>query len=128
MPNKQTYLIDSLLSLSIQDCKINFSEFMSAVLIARWRGGSNFANLVEKVQAKVNVARGQVVSNLFFLLTFLVLLSSSSTLFRYLKCDVFKIPSVDRVNDVAKEKYLFVDYSVNCDSKRYSSHIPFAVC
>ena len=93
---------------------------MNAILEARWRGGSNFADLVQQLEIRVNVARGQVVSNMFLLLTFLVLVSSSSALFKYYQCDSFKIPEVDQVNGVSKERFLFVDYTIDCDSQRYN--------
>ena len=100
---------------------------MGAVLKARSRGGSNFANLTEKVRAKVNVARGQIISNLFLLLTYLVIVSASSTIFQYFKCDSFKIPEIDQLDGVKKERYLFVDYSIDCDSAYYLSMRPFAI-
>ena len=102
------------------DKNIVFGEFMNAILEARWRGGSNFADLVQQLEIRVNVARGQVVSNMFLLLTFLVLVSSSSALFKYYQCDSFKIPVVDQVNGVSKERFLFVDYTIDCDSQRYN--------
>jgi len=100
---------------------------MGAVRNARRRGGSNFADWAEKVRAKANVARSQFISNVFLLLTFLVIVSASSALIQYFKCDSFRIPEIDRHNGIKKERYLFADYSIDCDSEHYLSMKPFAI-
>ncbi len=100
---------------------------MEAVLKARKKGGSNFADWAESVHAKANVSRGQLISNAFLLLTFLVIVTASSALIQFFKCDSFKIPKIDRHKSIKRERYLFADYSIDCDSERYLSVKPFAV-
>lgn len=101
---------------------------METILKARSKGGSTFVNLTDKVRAKVNIVRGQLISNMLLLLTFLVIVNASSALIQFFKCDSFKIPSIDRHDDgVKKERYLFADYSIDCDSEKYLMMKPFAV-
>ena len=58
---------------------------------------------------------------LFLILTFLVLVSTSNTLFQLLKCRHFEVPGEDH------QSYLYIDYSVDCLSPRYSTARTFAI-
>ena len=74
--------------------EIEFKEFMEAIYAASQSGGTeaDFAAMVQQVQMKATKGQSEVIFTLFLLLTFLVLISSSSTIFNYLKCDRFPIP------------------------------------
>jgi len=50
---------------------------------------------------------------LFLMLTFLVLVSTSNTLFQLLKCHEFVVPGEE------SQRYLYIDYSVDCLTDRY---------
>ena len=58
---------------------------------------------------------------LFLILTFLVLVSTSTILFRIFKCREFEVP------DEGSQSYLYIDYSVDCSSARYSTAKIFAI-
>ena len=58
---------------------------------------------------------------LFLILTFLVLVSTSNNLFQLLKCREFEVPDED------SQSYLYIDYSVDCSSARYSTAKIFAI-
>ena len=58
---------------------------------------------------------------LFLILTFLVLVSTSNILFQFIKCREFEVPGED------SQSYLYIDYSVDCSSARYSTAKTFAI-
>lgn len=58
---------------------------------------------------------------LFLILTFLVLVSTSTILFRIFKCREFEVP------DEGSQSYLYIDYSVDCSSARYRTARAFAI-
>ena len=58
---------------------------------------------------------------LFLMLTFLVLVSTSNVVFQLLKCHEFGVPSEQN------RRWLYIDYSVDCDSKRYQIARIFAI-
>ena len=69
------------------DLEIDFGEFLYAMYQCNsGESESTFASLVDLVSAKVNKPAGQFVINIFLVLTFLILLSTSTTVFHYLKC------------------------------------------
>ena len=70
------------------DCEgtVNFAEFMLLMHQGRVQNnGSAFATLADKVDAKLNRIPGQGVINALLLLTFLVLIGSSSIVFHFFK-------------------------------------------
>jgi len=103
----------------------------------------NFVALFEKIAAKEMRSKGQDLFYAFLFLTFLVMSSTSATLFQYvvaekekpseqcmlyvhrlrfilialigrfLKCHTFEVPGE------GSWRYLFQDYSIDCDSARY---------
>lgn len=105
------------------DSKITFSEFIEMLHRERHeRNASSFAVLAERVDFKTNKEREQSFFYLFLLLTFLVLISTSTKLFQYFKCSAF-----DEAPKGDPNRYLSADLSIDCDSKRYKSWIWFAV-
>eukprot|EP00613_Pedinella_sp_CCMP2098_P051162 CAMPEP_0171819638 /NCGR_PEP_ID=MMETSP0992-20121227/2322_1 /TAXON_ID=483369 /ORGANISM="non described non described, Strain CCMP2098" /LENGTH=558 /DNA_ID=CAMNT_0012433939 /DNA_START=1066 /DNA_END=2742 /DNA_ORIENTATION=- len=57
--------------------------------------------------------KGQGLFYAFLFLTFLVMSSTSATLFQFLKCHTFEVPGE------GSRRYLFRDYSIDCDSASY---------
>ena len=83
--------------------------------------GDEFAALAYEVEAKTNLVRGQFLMYLFMLLTFTCLITSSSAAFQYFKCHEF--PEADG----GKRRFLYKDYSLDCDSTRYKRYVPYAI-
>ena len=73
------------------------------------------------VEAKANLVRGQLIFYLFLFLLFCVLVSCSTTVFHYFKCNDF--PEADG----GGRSWLYRDYAVDCRSGRYRTYIIFAV-
>jgi hypothetical protein len=70
------------------DSDIDFGEFLVLMHRSRRQGKSTeFASLADKVEAKVNFQPGAGVIYAFLTLTFLVLISTSTTLFHFFKYD-----------------------------------------
>lgn len=59
---------------------------------------------------------------LFLALSFLVLVSTSQTLFHYFKCHEFSDPELLALNDGRQVWFLYKDYSINCDDERYYAY------
>jgi hypothetical protein len=69
------------------DQEISFGEFLLMMHRARRQGRVNkFASLADQVEAKMNKQAGGGVIYALLLLTFLVLISSSTALFHFFKC------------------------------------------
>jgi hypothetical protein len=101
--------------------EIDFGLFVRTLHQARHEGRATaFASLVDKVEAKILLAQGQALFSVFLLLTFLVLVSVSSTIFHFLQCEKFN--DGDEVIS-----FLYVDYTIECQSQRYLSFKPYAV-
>jgi len=87
--------------------EINFGEFLAGLRVALEQPQScKFASLAAKIDAKATQSRGQLVFYLMMLLTFLVLVSTSTTIFHYFSCDYFPLP------EGGERAFLFVDYSI----------------
>ena len=82
---------------------------------------NDFAALAYEVEAKANLVRGQFLMYLFMLLTFTFLISSSTAAFQYFKCHEF--PEAEG----GTRRYLYKDYSLDCDSARYKTYVPYAL-
>jgi hypothetical protein len=80
-----------------------------------------FEFFTDQVVAKANEDHGRAIFTAFLLLTFLFLIGTSTVVFNYFKCRVF----VDNV--YGNSRYLYRDYSVDCDSTRYISYLPWAI-
>ena len=72
----------------------------------------------------MNTEQSQLIVNVFFALTFLVMVGTSTTLFHYLKCHEFIVPDAD---GGGTRRFLFKDYSIDCDSARYKAYVPFVM-
>ena len=83
--------------------------------------GDEFAALAYEVEAKANLVRGQFLMYMFMLLTFTFLISSSTAAFQYFKCHEF--PEADG----GTRRFLYKDYSLDCDSSRYKAYVPYAL-
>jgi hypothetical protein len=56
----------------------------------------------------------------FLILTYLVLIGASSKILHFYKCHEFELPGG------GSERYLWLDYSVDCDSSEYQDYMVFA--
>jgi nitrate reductase NapE component len=82
---------------------------------------SKFESFADHVVAKVTVEKGKSAFTAFLILTFLVLIGTSTVVLHYFKCHEFP-------DDYGKtQSYLYRDYSVDCHSSRYKHYVPFAV-
>ena len=72
---------------------------------------------------QVTRSYGQIIIYLFFVLTYLVLISTSTMLFNYFKCTAFQLPES---MGGGYQKYLDMDMRVNCASSRYQKIIVYA--
>jgi hypothetical protein len=87
--------------------KINFSEFLSGIRVALEQPQKcKFASIAAKIDAKAMQTRGQLVFYLILLLSFLVLVLTSTTIFHYFSCDYFPLP------EGGERAFLFVDYTI----------------
>ena len=76
-------------------------------------------NQTEEQRQMAKLQRTHFYSFLFLLLTFCVLVGTSSSLFLFLKCHAFILP------DGGEEHYLRKDYSIDCDGPRYENMLPY---
>ena len=53
-----------------------------------------------------------------------MLISTSTALLHFFKCQSFDLPEVD---GGGAQQYLYKDYSVDCDSNRYKGFVAYAV-
>ena len=107
------------------DQEISFPEFLLMLHRARRQGRTNmFASLADQVESKMNRKAGSGVIYSLLLLTFLVLISTSTALLHFFKCQSFDLPEVD---GGGAQQYLYKDYSVDCDSNRYKGFVAYAV-
>jgi hypothetical protein len=85
-------------------------------------GQTEFSNLAEKMSKHLKKKPGAAIVGLFLTVTFLVLISTSSVLFQFMRCEPFTVPEED-----GGGTYTFVmqDFSLNCDSTRYATYLPF---
>ena len=56
----------------------------------------------------------------FLILTYLVVIGASSKILHFYKCHEFELP------DGGSERYLWLDYSVDCDSSEYKNYTIYA--
>jgi len=100
---------------------LSFVKFLRTMHRARVLGqGSHFSHLVDQVEAKLMEVPGAGVVNAFLLLTFFVLLSASTTIFRFFVCRDF--PDAPG----GQESYLVEDYSIDCNKPRHSFFAAYA--
>ena len=75
--------------------------------------------------------KGATIIYLFLFFTFMILVSCSGAVFSYFACQDFPLAPNGELsyNGVyfGKERYLRVDYKVNCDSKEYIAMLPYAL-
>ena len=85
----------------------------------------NFRELVKKIQGDKTKMAGQSYVNMLLIWTFVIFSATSAIVFFFFKCDTFILPeSADGDGEV---HYLFRDYSVDCDSKRYQAARIYAI-
>jgi len=104
------------------DLTITFAEFLATMKAAKGadgEGSSEFASLGDKVAASMRNEQAQLVISLFLTLTYLVLISCSTSLLHYFKCHEF--PEAD-----PPQSYLYKDYSVDCNGARYKAYLLYA--
>ena len=78
------------------DGDISFGEFLLMMHRARRQGrAGDFSKIVDVIEAKHSVTAGAGIIYLFLFLTFLVLISTSTTLLNFFKCQDFAIPEAD---------------------------------
>lgn len=115
-----------------QDKTVDFGEFLYLMHRSRHEvnddsdqeqneAQGSFAALAYEVEAKATLVRGQFVAYLFLLLTFCFLIGSSTAVFQYFKCHEF--PEAEG----GTRRFLYKDYSLDCDSVRYKRYIPYAL-
>lgn len=61
------------------------------------------------------------ILTLILSLTYFVLISTSTTIFRYLKCEPFPVPNAPT------QYYLYADYSIDCSSSTYAAGRAYAI-
>jgi hypothetical protein len=81
----------------------------------------SFDDVVDHIQARKSKDRRNIVIDAVLVISFLVLVSTSTTLFNYFKCDTFYEAQG------GKQSYLYLDYSVSCLSSRYKSYTAYAI-
>ena len=86
------------------------------------KGKSPFSQLAAKMEGQSKKSSGAAIIGAILTITFLVLISTSTLLFHFLKCDVFTVPDEDGGGTYS---YLMKDYSLDCDSARYKLFLPF---
>ena len=87
--------------------------FLTASSIAAYRGTDT---------KEVKVKRSNFYAYYFLLLTFCVLIGTSSSVMHFFKCHEFVLPGGEN-----SEMYLYKDYSIDCNSNRYQKMVPFAI-
>jgi len=76
---------------------------------------------VDQAEGELNRASGQTFVYLVLFVTFLVLAGNSTVLLHYFRCESFPdAPGGTR-------RFLVVDYSLDCDSRRYKAYVTFVV-
>ena len=104
--------------------KVSFEEFMVMMHeTQRKKRGKDFLILAEKIQGEKTRMAGQTAINMFLVWTFLILIGTSTIVFFFLKCDTFDLPEADGGGVV---RYMFKDYSVDCDKPRYQTTVFYA--
>jgi len=101
------------------DGEINFGEFVKLINSKVHFGTDN--DMIDKVSKQIeertHLQRRNFCVNVVLVLSFLVLVSTSTTLFHYFKCHNFSD---------SNESYLYLDYSISCHSQRYKSFSLYA--
>ena len=75
--------------------------------------------------------KGATIIYLFLFFTFMILVNCSGAVFAYFACQDFPLAPNGELSYngfyYGKERYLRVDYKVNCDSKEYNTMLPYAL-
>jgi len=102
---------------------ITFTEYI--ILMDKARNGNQrqslFSDLVDRIEAIVTKVAGQTLFYIFLALAFLSLVAVSTVLFNYFKCRSFPEAAG------GEKRYLYKDYSVDCDSSRYKTLVWYAI-
>jgi hypothetical protein len=70
--------------------------------------------------------RGPTVIYIFLFFTFLILVQCSSTVFDFFQCKSFP-EALNEFGVTQEQRYLNRDYSVDCNSSRYNSFVPYGL-
>jgi len=81
----------------------------------------SFDDVIESIEVRRKKDRRNMIIDVTLIISFLVLVSTSTTLFNYFKCHTFYEAQG------GKESYLYLDYSISCLSPRYQGYIAYAV-
>ena len=73
---------------------------------------------VDTPEAKAKRFAGHMYT--FLILTYLVIIGASSKILHFYKCHIFEVPGGE------SERYLRLDYSVDCDDTKYKDFMVFA--
>jgi len=107
------------------DGEIDFGEFTGLLLSKSKQGYDtksklcifSFDTIDTLIKDRINLERRNFSINIILIISFLVLVSTSNTLFHYFKCHDFAD---------SRESYMYLDYSISCHSTRYLSYTVFA--
>jgi len=70
--------------------------------------------------------RGSTVIYVFLFFTFLILVQCSSTVFDFFQCKSFP-EALNDFGEIEEKRFLNRDYSVDCNSSRYNSFVPYGL-
>jgi len=69
--------------------------------------------------------RGATVIYVFLFFTFFILVQCSTTVFDFFQCKSFP-EALNEFGESEEKKYLNKDYSLDCNSSRYNSYVPYS--
>lgn len=104
-------------------CIIDLSYIYSKQHLSGNKKGEKFSfdDVIESIEVRRKKDRRNMIIDVTLIISFLVLVSTSTTLFNYFKCHTFYEAQG------GKESYLYLDYSISCLSPRYQGYIAYAV-
>jgi len=101
--------------------ELSFSDYLCTLDVARLEDRqTEVTSFMLAAEAKIKARQGEYKIFTLLLLSFIILIRTSSTIFEYFQCATFE--EVD-----PPVSYLICDYSLNCASSRYKSYVAYAV-
>ncbi len=100
------------------DDTISFVEFLE--IFVKGSKNGKFHRIVSAVESN-SLVQTQDFLQVFLIITFVVLISSSTAVIHFFRCHDF--PEADG----GTKRYLYKDYSVDCDGDKYQTLVPYAV-
>lgn len=101
--------------------ELSFGQYMYIIQQAHLNDRQgDVLNFIAAAEAKANARQGETIVFILLFFSFIVLVGTSSTIFGYFQCTTFQEvkPAV---------RFLAHDYSLNCASPQYRSHVVYAV-